>query len=618
MFQSFESHASPDQGPPRLAALRAKLRENGLSGFIVPRADEHQGEYVAARDERLQWLTGFTGSAGFCIVLPDIAGVFIDGRYRVQVKTQVDLAHFTPVNWPEIQGGEWLAQHLTKGVVAYDPWLHTPKEIAKLQAALDKTEVTLRPTANHVDAIWPDQPGPPRGRAFIHPDHLAGETSAAKRTRLAEVLRKAGQRAAVITLPDSLCWLFNLRGADVPRNPILHGFAILHDNGCAGLYADTRKFDAETIQQLGPDVTLVPPENFLPTIYDLTGQLVFLQTFLPIHYPFYDLKGPVLLDMSSAPVIVHSALVAAGLEVIDGDDPCRLPKACKNAAEIAATREAHLRDGAAMAEFLRWLDEQAPKGGLTEISVVQALEGFRRATNALHDISFDTICGAGPNGAIMHYRVTEETNRPVRQNELLLVDSGAQYLDGTTDITRTIAIGDPGQEARECYTRVLQGLIAISRVRFPKGLAGRDIDALARFNLWVAGQDYDHGTGHGVGAFLSVHEGPQRISRLSEVPLEPGMILSNEPGYYREGAFGIRLENLIVVGTALALGDNRAQMSFETLTFVPFDRRLILTAELSPGERAWLDAYHAEVLEKLAARVSGPTLEWLKGACAPI
>jgi Xaa-Pro aminopeptidase len=306
------------------------------------------------------------------------------------------------------------------------------------------------------------------------------------------------------------------------------------------------------------------------------------------------------------------------VEVRWGDDPCKLPKARKNPAEIAATREAHLRDGAAMAEFLAWLDREAPTGRLTEITVVTALEGFRRATNALHDISFDTICGAGPNGAIIHYRVTRETDRPVRQGELLLVDSGGQYVDGTTDITRTIAIGDPGDEARECYTRVLQGMIAISRVRFPKGLAGRDIDALARYPLWLAGQDYDHGTGHGVGAFLSVHEGPQRISRLSEVPLEPGMILSNEPGYYREGAFGIRLENLIVVEPAPPLDDNRQQLAFETLTWVPFDRRLIVVAHLAPGERDWLNAYHAGVLERLAARVSPPTLAWLTDNCRPI
>lgn len=599
MFQSFESHASPDQGPPRMAALRAKLAAMGLAGFIVPRSDVHQGEYVAARDERLQWLTGFTGSAGFCIVLPDLAGVFIDGRYRTQVKAQVDLAAFTPVHWPEVKPGDWIRENLAAGVVGFDPWLHTADEVEKLEKALEGTGARLSSvTENPVDATWSDQPGAPCGKAFVHAVELAGESHAAKRTRLSEGLRKAGQRAAVVTLPDSLCWLLNIRGADVPKNPVLHGFAVLHDDGRVDLFVDPAKLDDAVRAHLGPEVALHPVEGFAEALKRLTG--------------------PVRVDKATAPLAVSGILKGAGVEVSWGDDPCRLRKACKNPAEIAATREAHLRDGAAMVEFLRWLDEASPSGGLTEISVVQALEGFRRATNALHDISFDTICGAGPNGAIMHYRVTEETNRPVQQNELLLVDSGAQYLDGTTDITRTVAVGDPGREARECYTRVLQGLIAISRVRFPKGLPGRDIDALARFNLWVAGQDYDHGTGHGVGAFLSVHEGPQRISRISEVPLEVGMILSNEPGYYREGAFGIRLENLIVVGEGPALGDNRAQMAFETLTFVPFDRRLILTEELSPAERRWLDGYHAEVLEKLGNRVSGATLAWLRDACAPL
>jgi Xaa-Pro aminopeptidase len=599
MFQSFESHASPDQGPPRLVALRAKLGAMGLQGFIIPRADVHQGEYVAARDERLQWLTGFTGSAGFAVVLPDVAGVFIDGRYRTQVKGQVSLDHYTPVPWPEVKPGEWIREHLTAGQVGFDPWLQTADEIAKIEAALAGSGVTLVSVAeNPVDAIWADQPGAPCGRAFAHPEELAGESSAAKRARLAEALRKAGQKAAVITLPDSLCWLLNIRGADVPKNPIVHGFAILRDDGRVDLFVDTAKLDDAVRAHLGDGVTALPDGDF-------TNALKVL-------------AGPVRVDKGTAPLAVADILKATGIEVQWGDDPCRLPKACKNAAEIAATREAHLRDGAAMVEFLRWLDEASPHGGLTEISVVQALEGFRRATNALHDISFDTICGSGPNGAIMHYRVTEESNRPVGANELLLVDSGAQYLDGTTDITRTIAIGDPGEEARVQYTRVLQGVIAISRVRFPKGITGRDIDGLARFNLWVAGQDFDHGTGHGVGAFLSVHEGPQRISRVSEVPLEPGMILSNEPGYYREGFFGIRLENLIVVETAPPLGDMRAQLSFETITFVPFDRRLILRAELSPGERQWLNAYHAEVLAKLGSRVSGAALDWLQKACAPI
>ena len=598
MFQSFETTSDPSAGPGRLARLRDHLRGEGLAGFLVPRADAHQGEYVAARDERLQWLTGFTGSAGFAIVLPDVAGVFIDGRYRVQVKGQVDLAAFTPVPWPEVKPGPWIVEHLAEGVVGFDPWLHTADEVARLEEALKGSRVTLRAVENAVDAIWPDQPPAPLGAAFPHPVTLAGESSEAKRARLAEGLRKAGQTAAVITLPDSLCWLLNLRGADVPRNPILHGFAILRDDGTVDVFVDPAKLGAAARAALDAGVRLHPAEGFEAGLRGLSGV--------------------VRVDRGTAPLAVSRIVEEGGATVAWGDDPCRLPKAAKNAAEVAGMREAHLRDGAAVVEFLCWLDQAAPKGGLTEIDVVTTLEGYRRATNVLHDISFDTICGAGPNGAIMHYRVTRETNRPVRMDELLLVDSGAQYADGTTDITRTVAVGDPGAEARDCYTRVLQGLIAISRARWPRGIAGRDLDALARFHLWVAGQDFDHGTGHGVGAFLSVHEGPQRISRVSEVPLEPGMILSNEPGYYREGAFGIRLENLIVVREAEKMGDDRDQLSFETLTFAPFDRRLILTGRLGPDERDWLNAYHAEVLAKLSPRLSAPARDWLTAACAPV
>jgi len=598
MFQSFETTSDPAAGPGRLARLRDHLRAEGLAGFLIPRADVHQGEYVAARDERLQWLTGFTGSAGFAIVLPDVAGVFIDGRYRVQVKGQVDLAAYTPVPWPEVKPGQWIRDHLEAGVVGFDPWLHSADEIVRIEAALEGSGVTLRAVGNAVDAIWPDQPAPPAGAAFPHPVTLAGETSVEKRTRLAENLHKDGQSAAVITLPDSLCWLLNLRGADVPRNPILHGFAILHDDGSVDAFLASAKLNDAARNALDAGVRLHAPADFSPAIKALTGTI--------------------RVDRGTAPLAVSRLIEEGGATVAWGDDPCRLPKACKNAAEVAGMREAHLRDGAAVVEFLCWLDHEAPKGGLTEIDVVTALEGHRRATNVLHDISFDTICGAGPNGAIMHYRVTTDTNRPVRQNELLLVDSGAQYADGTTDITRTIAVGDPGSEARDCYTRVLQGLIAISRARWPRGIAGRDLDALARFPLWVAGMDFDHGTGHGVGAFLSVHEGPQRISRISEVPLEPGMILSNEPGYYREGAFGIRLENLIVVQPAATLGDGRDQLSFETLTFAPFDRRLIRTDRLSPDERDWLNAYHAEVLARLSPRLSATARDWLQTACAQV
>ncbi|MDB6453496.1 aminopeptidase P family protein [Falsirhodobacter sp. 20TX0035] len=590
MFQTFTSSASPEQGPPRLAALRQQIRNEGLAGFLVPRADVHQGEYVAARDDRLAWLTGFTGSAGFCVVLADQAGVFIDGRYRTQVKAQVALDHFTPVPWPDVLPGPWIMDR-THGEIGFDPWLHTQDDISKLREA----GVTLRPVANLVDRIWSDQPAPPQGLAFLHPDALAGRTSQQKREDLAKDLKG---KAAIITLPDSVCWLLNIRGADVPRNPVLHAFAILHDDARVDLFTDPAKIPAEVLDHLGPQVSLHAPTAFTAALRAL--------------------KGPVQLDPATAPLALRLTLEEEGTKILGLDDPCRLPKACKSGAEIAGMREAHLRDAAAVIEFLAWLDREAPKGHLTEIAVVTALEGYRRATNALHDISFDTICGAGPNGAMMHYRVTEDTDRPVGRNELLLVDSGAQYADGTTDITRTMAIGDPGNEARDAYTCVVQGLINLSRVRWPKGLAGRDLDPIARFHLWLDGRDFNHGTGHGVGAFLSVHEGPQRISRISEVPLQAGMILSNEPGYYREGAFGIRLENLIVVEPAPPGADDRDQLRFETLTFVPFDRRLILSARLAPDERDWLDAYHAQVLERVGPRLSDAAREWLVTAAAPL
>jgi Xaa-Pro aminopeptidase len=600
MFQTFDSPANPAQGPARLVDLRAQMSHAGVQGFMVPRSDVHQGESVAARDERLQWLTGFTGSAGFCIALMDVAGVFIDGRYRTQVKGQVDLDHFTPVAWPDVKPGDWLRGNLSGGDLGFDPWLHSADEIAKIEQALEGSGITMKPMANLIDAIWPDQPEAPKGRVFAHPVEFSGETSGSKRARLAEGLRAAGQKAAVITLPDSLCWLLNLRGSDVPRNPILHGFAVLYEDGRVSLFADAAKFDADTIASLAPHVTLRPIAGFVPTLRTLSA--------------------PVRVDKATAPLAVYQELTAAGVGVVWGDDPCRLPKAKKNAAEIEGMRQAHLRDGAAVAEFLCWLDDHAPKGQLTEIAAVQALEGFRRATNALHDISFDTISGAGPNGAIMHYRVSDDSNRTIGMNELFLVDSGAQYLDGTTDITRTVAVGDPGDYARICYSRVLQGMIAISRARWPRGLSGRDLDPLARVALWAAGQDFDHGTGHGVGAFLSVHEGPQRLSRTSEVPLEEGMILSNEPGYYREGEFGIRLENLIVVEKAADLpgGDHRDQLGFETLTFVPFDRRLILKDELSKADLDWLNVYHAQTFARLGPRLSDRARAWTKAACAPL
>jgi Xaa-Pro aminopeptidase len=595
MFQSFEAATHPDQGPPRLRALRREMAAEGLDGFLVPRADAHQGEYVAPRDDRLAWLTGFTGSAGFCAVLQEIAGVFVDGRYRVQVKAQV-ATDFTPVNWPETKLGPWLLEHLPHGgKVGFDPWLHTAKEIETVEKAVAGGGIHLAPVTNLIDRIWEDQPAPPAGPVMDHPVELAGEASPDKRARIAKIVHDAGQKAAVLTLPDSISWLLNIRGSDIPRNPVVHAFAILHADGRVALYINPEK-----VAHLGPDpgIDVHPPEAFDPALRAL--------------------EGPVRVDKATAPLAVSRILHEVGVEVAWDDDPCILPKARKNDTELKATGEAHLRDGAAMVEFLAWLDREAPKGKLTEIDVVRALEGFRRATNALHDISFDTICGSGPNGAIVHYRVTEGTNRKVAPGELLLVDSGGQYVDGTTDITRTVAVGAATEEQRACFTRVLQGMIAISRARWPRGLAGRDLDALARAALWMAGMDYDHGTGHGVGTFLCVHEGPQRLSRISEVPLEPGMILSNEPGYYREGAFGIRIENLVVVREAEKIGDGRDQLAFETLTWVPIDRRLIDAGLLAPGERSWINRYHAEVREKIAPRVSAQAKGWLDAATRPI
>jgi len=600
MLQSFTDTARPEQGPPRLRRLRAAMAEAGLAGWLVPRADAHQGEYVAPCDERLAWLTGFTGSAGFCVVLADVAGVFVDGRYRAQVRAQVDTGHFTPIDWPETKPAAWLKEHLSGGgTIGFDPWHYTPEQIGALEKGLAGSAIALEPGPNMIDGIWPDRPAPPRGAMRVWPEEFAGEGHGAKRARLGRSLAEAGQAAAVLTLPDSIAWLLNIRGSDIPRNPVPHAFGVLHDSGEVTLYADAAKIDHRVRAHLGDEVTIRPPQDFLSGLRKL--------------------EGPVRLDRGAVPLAVARALDAAGVAVVWGEDPCILPKARKSAAEIAATRAAHLRDGAALCEFLAWFDAQPP-GTLTEIDVVTRLEAERRATGALLDLSFDTIAGSGPNGALAHYRVTEATNRTLRAGDLLVLDGGGQYADGTTDITRTLPVGAAGEDERAAFTRVLQGMIAISRLRWPAGLAGRDLDALARYPLWLADQDYAHGTGHGVGVHLCVHEGPQRLSRLSEVAIEAGMILSNEPGYYREGAFGIRIENLLAVREAepLAGGDGATQLDFETLSFAPIDRRLIVTGMLSAPERDWLDAYHAACMARIGPRLSAPARDWLTAAAAPL
>lgn len=596
MFQSFEVTSRPEQGPPRLAALRNEIKVEGLDGFLVPRADVHQGEYVAPHDERLPWLTGFTGSAGFCAALVGAAGVFIDGRYRTQVKTQIADV-YTPVAWPEVSLAEWLREQLPQGgIVGFDPWLHAAAQIEQLNGALEGSDIEMRRCDNLVDRIWKDQPAPPVQIAKVHPLEFAGESHADKAARLGQSLRDSGAAAAVITLPDSLCWLLNIRGADIARNPVMHGFVVLHGSGNIDLFADPVKV-GQLKPHFGSTVTLHAPEALL----------AYVQT----------LAGPVRLDKATVPVAIADVIAQ---RVTWGDDPCSLPKACKNAAEVAGSAAAHLRDGAALVELLAWLDQQ-PTGTVTETQVVSRLEAFRCRDSALQDISFETIAGTGPNGAIMHYRVTKDTDSILEDGHLLVLDSGGQYLDGTTDITRTIAIGSALPEAKQAFTRVLLGMIAMSRLRWPQGLAGRDIEAIGRLPLWMAGQDFDHGLGHGVGAYLSVHEGPQRLSKVSSVPLMPGMILSNEPGYYREGAFGIRLENLLVVRPAsdLESGDkHRIMLHWETLSYAPIDTRLIDLALLDDVSRGWLNAYHQMVAEKIGPRLSQTAKLWLDTATAPI
>lgn len=596
MFQDFTVTTSPSAGIARLADLRRTLKAENLDGFLVPRADAHFGENVAPSFERLSWLTGFTGSAGFCAALLDTAGVFIDGRYTLQVLAQIDLENFTPVPIPETELSNWLIEALPNGgSIAYDPWLHSFDEITKLERAFDGRSILIQKTDNLIDRIWTDRPTPPKGEITPHPIEFAGETSQSKRQKIGKELAGNDLIATVLTLPDSIAWLLNIRGSDVSNTPVALCFAILHANGTLDLFVDSDKCNDTLREHLGVDITLRPEADFAPNLAALHGN--------------------VSVDRTTAPIAVSDQLE----NPVWRADPCIFPKACKNPTEIAGTRAAHIRDAAAMAEFLCWLEKSTPSGDLTEIDVVKNLETFRRNTNALKDISFETISGSGPNGAIVHYRVDENSNRTIQSGETLLVDSGGQYEDGTTDITRSVAVGEVSTQTKRANTLVLKGMIAITRARWPEGLAGRDLDGLARIALWQAGMDYNHGTGHGVGAYLGVHEGPAGISRRAVVPLQTGMILSNEPGHYKEGEYGIRIENLLVVTSpTIPEGGDREMLGFETLTFVPIDYHLIIAEMLTSDERNWLNTYHADVFEKVHTLVSPATLEWLTSACAPI
>jgi len=604
MFQSFEAPAEQSDAMDRIVRLRRLLHELHIDAVLIPRADEHQGEYVPACAERLSWLTGFTGSAGLAVVTARELALFVDGRYTVQARKQVRGGDVEILQIPAAKPTDWLQQKLKPGtVLGFDPRLHTVSEVDRLAATLSPAQIKLKPlTRNPVDRIWgSDRPPPPQGLVHVHPLRFAGTSAESKIAALQKELAASSQDAVVLTLPESIAWLFNIRGSDVAHNPVPLAFAIVPVRGKAEIFIARSKLDGEAKAHLSSFAKISPPAAFGDKLAALKSS-----------------GKAVRLDPNTASWWVARQLGGAR-RIKRGTDPCIPAKARKNTTEIKGARAAHLRDGGAVTRFLAWFDREAPGGDLDEITAAKKLEEFRAETQALKDISFDTISGAGPNGAIVHYRVTEATNRTLKPGDLYLVDSGAQYLDGTTDITRTVAVGKPSAEMRERFTLVLKGHIAIARARFPKGTRGIELDPLARRPLWEKGLDFDHGTGHGVGSYLSVHEGPQSISKRGMAELEPGMIVSNEPGYYKEGAYGIRLENLLVVTEAEKIpGGERPMMGFETLTLAPFDRRLIDVSLLTLDERAWLDAYHARVREAIGPQIAAQDRAWFEAATAPL
>ncbi|HUF44245.1 MAG TPA: aminopeptidase P family protein [Aestuariivirgaceae bacterium] len=604
MFQSFDDARNGQASGPRLDRLRETLAGLGLDGWLVPRADEFQGEYVAPGAERLAWLTGFTGSAGLAIVLKHRAAVFADGRYTIQLAGQIDSELFEPRHLIDHPPAQWLEETLKGGeVVGYDPWLVTAEQASRFEAACGKAGAILKPVdENPIDRVWSDRPPPPMGPVEVYPGELAGRSCGEKLGEVRNAIAKAGADAAVLSLSDSIAWLFNIRGRDIPHTPVVHAYAIVHREGRADLYLHPGKLTKPAAAQLATVADVHPPDGFEAALSGLGAS-----------------GAGVLIDPASAPERVRSAVAESGGRVVAGADPCILPKARKTPAELAGARAAHRRDAVAVVRFLCWLDAEAPKGKLDEIAVVCRLEELRAEGGELRDISFDTIAGAGAHAAIPHYRVTSASNRPVERDAIVLIDSGGQYLDGTTDITRTIVVGSPTAEMRTRFTLVLKGMIAVSRLRFPPKTTGGHLDAFARHALWQAGLDYDHGTGHGVGAYLSVHEGPARLSKADRTALETGMILSNEPGYYREGHYGIRIENLVVVTEPGGIaGGERPMHGFETLTLAPIDRRLIDPGLLSAEEIDWLDAYHARVLAEIGPLVDPPVRRWLDQATAPL
>ena len=603
LFQTFEEPESGVALTARLAAFRDELARRKLTGFVIPRADQQQNEYVPPSEERLAWLTGFTGSAGMAVVLTQQAAVFVDGRYTLQAAKQVDHKAWSVEPLVDPPPENWLARHVVAGDrLGFDPWLHTSAAVERLAAACAKASAELVAVeSNPVDAIWTERPPPPVAPVSIHGPGYAGEAEAAKLGRIRAEIAKLGAHALVLSDSHAVAWTFNIRGADVAHTPLPLSYALVPKDGRPTVFIDHRKLSNLTRDHLEQSADVCEPDQMTPQLMELARS-----------------GGTIALDNATAADALSRLITEAGGKPLRGSDPIALLKAVKNTTEIEGTRSAHRRDAVALARFLAWIDREAPKGGLTEIDAVEALETFRRDTGALKDVSFPTIAGTGPNGAIVHYRVTRKSNRRIAPGDLLLIDSGAQYEDGTTDVTRTIAVGQSTAEMRDRFTRVLRGHIAIARAVFPDGTSGAQLDTLARQYLWQAGVDFEHGTGHGVGSYLSVHEGPGRISKLGTTPLKRGMILSNEPGYYKTDGFGIRIENLELVTAAEVDGAEKPMNAFETLTFAPIDRRLIDVSMLSKAELDWLNAYHARVREVVHAQLDESDRLWLDVATAPV
>jgi Xaa-Pro aminopeptidase len=602
-FQSFEERADPTKGAERAAKLRSELARRKLDGFVVTTADQHQNEYVPACEERLAWLTGFSGSLGAAVILKDKAALFVDGRYTLQAKEQTDPKVFAIEHLVERPPHEWIADNLPKGAaLGYDPWRTTLEGVERLSKACERAGAKLVAVDdNPIDAIWIDRPAAPLAPVKLHDLKYAGDSSEQKLARIREELTKAKLDATLLSDPTSIAWAFNIRGGDVAHVPVSLAWALVPRDGVPSLFIDGSKLSNVVRDALAGVADIRDPGDF---------EAAFAKSA----------KGKTIrLDQATAPQALAVLVESSGGKVSKGADPIARMKAVKNAAEIAGARAAHLRDGAALIRFLAWFDREAPKGKLTEIDAVAALESFRRETGKLKDVSFATIAGAGPNGAIVHYRVTQKSNRKISPSELFLIDSGAQYEDGTTDVTRTIAVGQPTEEMRQRFTLVLKGHIAIAQSVFPDASTGAQLDPFARRALWASGLDFDHGTGHGVGSYLSVHEGPARLSKLGTAPLAAGMILSNEPGYYKTGAYGIRIENLVlVVPVSAPTGAEKKLLGFDTLTLAPIDRRLIEPALLTQSERDWLDAYHANVRTRVMPELDAANADWLRTATAPL